>query len=96
MTETVAQPDEVEKKVLASPVTSVTSEEYVASNFLRQEGEVRRDIRDVGTNCWRINFWSYKQVEGCFTRDMFISRSLYVVTKKQKDGSWTHIIKDSG
>jgi len=96
MTKTLAQPDEGKKGGIAPPVTSMTSEEYVASKFLRQEGEVRRDIRDVGTNCWRINFWSHKKVEGYFTRDMSISRSMYVVTKKQKDGSWTHLIKDSG
>ncbi len=69
-----------------------TINEYLEENFPRAVGEYRVDYKPVGENKFRINFWSYtSESEGHFMRGSRITRSHYVVLKK--DGlSWSHKI----
>lgn len=70
----------------------ISREEHLQIHFPCEGSEVRVDYRPVGGNNFRVNFWSDRGVEGAFGKEMYISRSHYVVLKKNDKGEWTHEI----
>ena len=76
-----------EVKTLETPI------EYLRRTFSLAKNEIKVDIRPVGENSFRLNFWAEIKSD-CFVPSYKINRSYYVVL--ERDGiSWKHeVFKD--
>ncbi len=70
------------------PIRREPAEQYLKRVFPLETGEYKVKYCSVGTNRYRINFYTDRTPKG-FMRDLHIGRSCYVVIKE--DGSiWSH------
>ena len=68
---------------------------YVRAQFPKQGSEKDAKYMQVGTNAFRINFWSEKQKQGdSMCQELHITRSLYVIVSKIENGGYCHKVFD--
>lgn len=75
------------------PEVSVGAEDYVREHFPINRGEASAKYSPVGSNNFRINFYTKKNLKEVFS-DYYISRSYFVILTKTEDG-WKHKVLSS-
>lgn len=68
----------------------LSAEMYLRTQFTRKEAEHRVDFKEVDSDTFRINFWSYRKSTGSsHFKESYLSRSYYVKCFL-KENKWTH------